>query len=31
MPWPGIGSADVDELQAVWLYLTSLPALPTNN
>jgi hypothetical protein len=30
MPWPGIGSADVDELQALWLYLTSLPALPTN-
>jgi hypothetical protein len=30
MPWPGIGSADVDELQALWLYLSSLPALPTN-
>jgi len=30
MPWPGIGSADVDELQALWLYLTSLPALPDN-
>ncbi|HUF40131.1 MAG TPA: cytochrome c [Anaerolineales bacterium] len=30
MPWKGIGSADVDELQAIWLYLTSLPALPTN-
>lgn len=31
MPWPGIGSADVDELQALWLYISSLPALPTNN
>lgn len=31
MPWPGIGTADVDELQALWLYLSSLPALPTNN
>jgi hypothetical protein len=30
MPWPGIGSADVDELQALWLYISSLPALPTN-
>ncbi|GAB4263090.1 MAG: cytochrome c [Candidatus Promineifilaceae bacterium] len=30
MPWPAIGSADVDELQALWLYLSSLPALPDN-
>jgi mono/diheme cytochrome c family protein len=30
MPWPGIGTADEDELQALWLYLSSLPALPTN-
>ncbi|NUM47754.1 MAG: c-type cytochrome [Anaerolineales bacterium] len=30
MPWPGIGTADEDELQALWLYLRSLPALPNN-
>lgn len=30
MPWPGVGTADKDELQALWLYLQSLPALPNN-
>jgi mono/diheme cytochrome c family protein len=27
MPWQRIGSADVEDLQAIWLYLQSLPAL----
>ena len=30
MPWPRIGSADVEDLQAIWLYLQSLPPTPTN-
>ena len=29
MPWPGLGKMTDDEMQAVWLYLQSLPALPT--
>jgi mono/diheme cytochrome c family protein len=31
MPWEKIGKADVQDLQAIWLYLQTLPALPTNN
>jgi hypothetical protein len=30
MPWDRIGTADLEDLQAIWLYLQSLPALPTN-
>jgi cytochrome c553 len=30
MPWERIGAADVDDLRAIWLYLQSLPATPTN-
>lgn len=30
MPWPSIGSADVEDLQAIWLYLQSVPATETN-
>lgn len=30
MPWPAIGTADMEDLQAIWLYLQSLPALPPN-
>ena len=26
MPWPRIGSADKEDLQAIWLYLQTLPA-----
>ena len=31
MPWKAIGTADKEDLQAIWLYLQSLPATPTNN
>ncbi len=31
MPWPRIGGADVADLQAIWLYLQSLPAMPDNS
>jgi len=30
MPWPAIGTADQEDLQAIWLYLQSLPATPAN-
>lgn len=30
MPWPQIGSADKEDLQAIWLYLQSLPPAQTN-
>ena len=29
MPWKGIGGLTDDELKAIWLYLSSLPKLPT--
>lgn len=29
MPWPKIGTADVEDLQAIWFYLQSLTATPT--
>ena len=29
MPWPWIGSADEEDLQAIWLYLQSLPPIST--
>ena len=29
MPWPWVGSADKEDLQAIWLYLQSLPPAPT--
>jgi hypothetical protein len=28
MPWLRIGGADVADLQAIWLYLQSLPPVP---
>lgn len=31
MPWPAIGTADKEDLQAIWAYLQTLPATPTNN
>lgn len=30
MPWESIGKLEDEELQAIWLYLQSLPPLPTN-
>ena len=30
MPWPRVGSADVEDLQAIWLYLQSLPPVSAN-
>jgi hypothetical protein len=30
MPWPAIGTADQGDLRAIWLYIQSLPATPTN-
>jgi hypothetical protein len=30
MPWPWIGSANVEDLRAIWLYLQSLPTTTTN-
>ncbi len=30
MPWQAIGTADQNDLQAIWLYLQSLPATPIN-
>jgi mono/diheme cytochrome c family protein len=30
MPWPQVGSADVEDLQAIWLYLHSLPPMSAN-
>ena len=29
MPWKGIGDLTDDELKAIWIYLTTLPKLPT--
>jgi len=29
MPWPAVSRFTDDELKAIWLYLSSLPALPT--
>ena len=31
MPWPAIGTADKEDLQAIWAYLQTLPSTPTNN
>lgn len=31
MPWQRLGGADVEDLQAIWMYLQSLPSTPTNN
>jgi len=28
MPWPWIGSANVEDLRAIWLYLQSIPSVP---
>ena len=30
MPWDKLGSANPDDLEAIWLYLQSLPSLPDN-
>jgi len=30
MPWPWIGTANVEDLQAIWSYLQSLPTTPAN-
>ena len=28
MPWPGLARLEDDEIEAIWLYLSSVPALP---